>query len=436
MDDDTKKIIDRLSSFKLELIEINSEAHRSNNIELAREKFDRLEERIISYLEKSVSVIEAQRFKDISYPINVNWWKTFDYRFKAKTAFLDALMFEIKNNADFLLIKGKNNMKDQEELKNDSKNIASNESNWFIKYGSFILSALFFATGLIIKTFKPIIIFGFSIENIFFILIIITAFVFLIIILNRFLRDSNRRIIKEKRDGFIVIIVFLCILIFMPFFITLNYKNSELSELKNKVEIYEKSPLTINEFYDFESVAEDNFENSSWKAIPESQKYELSISNEYGRKSNKSLKLYGSSGVYDWQDPTKSNNYFSIIYWDYENNKPRTLTAKALSVWVFIPKSDMYKDDNFFVHIAIYKEYQGSSTEIENLQVFSNDIVLVQGKWVPLFLGFESTIVPDNDWENSINNKGIDIDEIKISVFNTTKGYNGSIYFDDICIFE
>ena len=269
----------------------------------------------------------------------------------------------------------------------------------------------------------------------------ILVIIFLIALLIRI--NKENKIIENKKPNnrilfFLSSLIIIVILVLVGFsiFCTFTFTAGGFVNRIREVEIYKKSPLKINEFYDFESVAEDNFENSYWKAIPKTKKYELSISTEHGHKSNKSLKLYGTSGEYNWQDSTKSNNYFSIIYWDYKNDKSKTLTAKALSAWLFIPKSDMHKDDNFFAHIAVYKEYKGSSTEIEKIQVFTRDIVLVQDKWVPLFLGFESVIVIDNNWDNATDNSGIDIDEIKISVFNTTKEYTGPIYFDDICIFE
>lgn len=275
-----------------------------------------------------------------------------------------------------------------------------------------------------------------------FILACVLIVIFLIIKIIRIRREAEEsRSVLMTMSSLIVLVII--ILSAASVYFTIGFTAGGFIDRIEEIEIYERSNLYVKDFYDFESVEEDNIENSYWKSIPFGKKdYILSISDEFGHNSEKSLKLFGSAEGYKWNDSEKKENYFGIIFWDYKNMIPIETTIKAVSVWILIPPdlSEEFEDNNFYSHIGIYKPYKGTDDSISSLQVFSKDIVLVPGKWTPIFVGTESIVnvfKTEDNYEEVIDNSGISTDGLNITIWvGEEKSYTGSIYFDDICIYD
>lgn len=74
------------------------------------------------------------------------------------------------------------------------------------------------------------------------------------------------------------------------------------------------------------------------------------------------------------------------------------------------------------------------------LQILSRDTIIVPDKWTPLFVGVESyinTVTPENIYKEGVRNLGVDIKELAITIWvSNNKSYEGSIFFDDINIYQ
>lgn len=167
--------------------------------------------------------------------------------------------------------------------------------------------------------------------------------------------------------------------------------------------------------YDFENVETDG---TFWFSVPKSQSYKSEISQEFAHSRRSSLRL-----SVDMQSAaTNPDTEYTGIGLVQKN----PFQAKAIVAWVYIPASEPIQNISFKSHILAYVYKTG-----ENLVFLGEEVQVKPGIWTPLYIGsFGETKYASNHivWNGQI-------DELYLTIW-SDKPYNGSIYIDDLSIYE
>lgn len=167
--------------------------------------------------------------------------------------------------------------------------------------------------------------------------------------------------------------------------------------------------------YDFETV---EINKASWFSVPKSKSYKTEISQDFYHSGKSSLRLF-----VDMQSAaTNPDTEYTGIGLVEKN----PFQAKAIVVWVYIPASEPIQNISFKSHILAYVYKTG-----DNLVFLGEEIQIKPGIWTPLYIGsFGETKYASNHivWNGQI-------DELYITIW-SDKPYSGSIYIDDVSIYE
>lgn len=183
-----------------------------------------------------------------------------------------------------------------------------------------------------------------------------------------------------------------------------------------------KIPLSIVQYYDFESY-QDSTNTKPWHVIPDEKSHQLILSDEEAHSGKSSLRLKVSiQPLY-----TDQYEYGGIGIFRSTAQVLEKSQVIAGSAWVLIPAGEAVQNNEMFAHIIGYvydeESYMG---------VYSEDVKLTPGVWTPIFWGATYTTEFQDFTFLSSDRK---LNEFYISVWDDSKSYDGSIYFDDIVLY-
>jgi len=194
-----------------------------------------------------------------------------------------------------------------------------------------------------------------------------------------------------------------------------------------KLEIVQKNSLQVAYNYDFENKT-DPTDIDPWSTHHDNKSDTGRISEEEKHFGNCSLRLEVAMTDYDFNETEKKDEYGSIGI-----TSAKLSEVKAIKAWVLVPESDHVRDSTFYSHM--FACFNDSSSR--NIEFFGETEEIKPGRWTPIFLGvFYETRCYNckNEWNCSFEWDGT-IDALYLTVW-SDQPYKGSIYFDDITIWQ
>jgi hypothetical protein len=178
-------------------------------------------------------------------------------------------------------------------------------------------------------------------------------------------------------------------------------------------------PLRPIEIYDFETPA-DPTDTTPWDPFPSEKKPSLLISDEqaFARSGTHSLRMKVDNQAY--------HTNMEIEYSGIGLTGADLSQVKAVTAWVLIPRSEAVQNITFEGHIMLYMDQQDN----EAVGFFGETRELEPGVWTPLFIGtfHQTDALSGVVWDR-------EVDELYLTIW-SDKPYNGSIYIDDLTVYE
>lgn len=192
-------------------------------------------------------------------------------------------------------------------------------------------------------------------------------------------------------------------------------------------------PLTTIYTFDFEKKVDEHKYVGPWKILPAAKKHTLLISSENAHSGKSSLRLAVNMGPIE-QDPNLEYGGLSISKEDFPFLDTQKLTA--CSAWLMIPESEQTRNLKISAHLIIYIGDKNGRRMINS----GEETRLTPGKWIPLFSGITPDIQFPDISEQCREYKHFKSDnklyEFYLTVWTYNKGYEGSIYIDDIVFYS
>ena len=192
-------------------------------------------------------------------------------------------------------------------------------------------------------------------------------------------------------------------------------------------------PLTTTYTFGFEQNVDEHKYVGPWKILPAAKKHTLLISSGNAHSGKSSLRLAVKMGSID-QNPNLEYGGLSISKEDFpflDTQKPT-----ACSAWLMIPESEQTQNLKISAHLIIYTGDKNGRRMINS----GEETRLTPGKWIPLFSGITHDIQFSDVSEQCREYKHFKSDnklyDLYLTVWTYNKGYEGSIYIDDIVFYS